>query len=161
MKIPGEKECLGLLNKNKTPKNVIAHSKAVCKAALEITDKLIEKGVNVNKELVLAGALLHDIERDKGNHAVKGAELINELGFKEVAEAAKKHGLYNLKKEEFQPKTIEEKIVFYADKLAHEDERVTFEERYRRAAVKYHSDDWRFIHAFTKKIEKELKEMME
>jgi len=160
MKIPNEKECLTILSKNNTPENVIKHSKAVCKAALEIADKLIAKGVEVNRELVLAGALLHDIERDKKDHSIDGAKKLEELGFKEVAEVAKKHGLYHLKKEEFQPKTIEEKIVFYADKLAHEDERVTFEERYRRAAEKYPSDDWRFIHAFTKKIEKELKEMM-
>ena len=157
MKILTEKECVEILEKNNTPENVIAHSKAVCKAALEIADKLTKKGVNVNRDLVLAGALLHDIERVKENHIVKGVELINNLGFKEVAEVVKKHGLYHLKKEEFQPKTIEEKIVFYADKLIDEDETVSVKERFRRIAIRHNiKETGDFYYKFTKKIEKEL-----
>jgi len=160
MKIPNEKECLELLSKNNTPENVIKHSKAVCKAALEIADKLIEKGVEVNRELVLAGALLHDIERAKQDHPVDGENFFNKLGFKEIAQIAKKHGLKHIEEEEFQPKTIEEKIVFYADKLTHEDERVSVEERFLRwdkDAIKKYPYSYNFV----KKIEKELKEMME
>lgn len=162
MNIPTEKECLGLLKENNTPENVIAHSKAVCKAALEIADKLIEKGVNVDRELVLAGALLHDMERVEKNHNLKSTAKLEKLGFKGIAQIAKKHGLHHLKEEKFQPKTIEEKIVFYADKLIDEDETVSVEERFRRLAVRHNikeTDD--FYYNFTKKIEKELKEMME
>jgi len=160
MNIPTEKECLTILSKNNTPENVIKHSKAVCKAALEIADKLIEKGVEVNRELVLAGALLHDIERVKKEHVLEGAKKLEELGFKEVAEVVKKHGCRYLKKWEFNPRTIEEKIVFYADKITYEDERVTVEERltrWNKDAIKKYPKGYNFV----KKIEKELKEMME
>jgi len=67
MKIPTKKECLKLLHKNKTPSNVIGHSKAVCKVAGNIAKKLAGKGVKSNKNLVIAAALLHDIERLKEN----------------------------------------------------------------------------------------------
>ena len=116
MNIPSKEECLRILHNNKTPSNIIEHCKAVCKLAEEIADKLIKKGVKVNKELVIAGALLHDIERDKEDHIAKGAKLLKKLGFPEVAEVIKKHSLYQIEKEEMQPQTIEQKIVFYSDK---------------------------------------------
>ena len=74
-KIPTKKESLDILNKNKTPSNVIEHCKTVCKVAEEIADKLIAKGININKTLVVAAALLHDIEREKDNHIIAGAKL--------------------------------------------------------------------------------------
>lgn len=159
MKIPKKEECLELLKKNNTPENVIAHSKAVCKAALEIADKLIEKGVKVNRDLVLAGALLHDIAKPSNYHSVKGAEIIEKIGFKEVAELIKKHALSSIR--EFQPKTIEEKILFYVDKIVEEDKVVSVEERFEGFARRHGKHkDADYSYKFTKRIEKELKEMM-
>jgi len=112
IKIPSRDECLDILNNNKTPSNVIEHCKTVCKVAEDVADKLIEKGNKVNKELVIAAALLHDVERVKDEHIVKGVKLIKSLGYPEVAEVLGKHSLY--KQEKSPPKTFEEKIVFYA-----------------------------------------------
>ena len=155
MNIPSREECLAILDKNKTPSNVIEHCKAVCKVAEEIAEKLIKKGVKLNKELVVAGALLHDIERDKDDHIVAGANLLKKLGFLEVAEVAKKHSLYKITEEDVQPRTIEEKIVFYADKRVKGRKVVSLEERFEDIKKRYNVD-LKNEFEFCKKIEEEL-----
>src|SRR3989338_10920894 len=129
MNVPSGEQCLEILKNNGTPSNIIEHCKTVARVAGKIADKLIERGKNVNKGLVIAGALLHDIERDKDNHVIRGAKLVKKLGYPDVARVISKHTLYNLKNNE--PKTIEEKIVFYADKRAKNDKIVSLEERYK------------------------------
>ena len=154
-KIPSKEECLDILNKNKTPSNVIEHCKTVCKVAEEVADKLINKGINVNKKLVIAAALLHDIERDKEDHVITGTKLLKNMGFPEVSEVARKHSLQELKNKEIQPKTIEEKIVFYADKRVKGNKIVSFEERFEDIKKRYNVD---LIEEYelAKKIEEEL-----
>ena len=61
MKIPTEKECLGLFAEHKVPSNILLHSKAVCRVSLFLANKLKKKGVDVNIDLVRSGALLHDL----------------------------------------------------------------------------------------------------
>ena len=155
IKIPLREECLDILNKNKTPSNVIEHCKIVCKVAEEITDKLIENGIKVNKKLVTAAALLHDIEREKVDHIKEGITLIKNLGFPEVAEVMRKHSLHGIEDENRQPKTIEEKIVFYADKRVKGNEIVSIEERFEDLKKRYNLDFTKELE-FTKKIEEEL-----
>lgn len=155
MNIPSREQCLQILKNNKTPSNIIEHCKTVVKFAGKIADGLIKKGVKVNKALVIAAALLHDIERHKDNHVARGAELVKKLGYPEVAKVISKHTLYKVEIEENQPKTFEEKIVFYADKRVKNDKVVSLEERYDDIKKRYDVDlGWEM--EFTKKIEKEL-----
>jgi len=154
-KIPSREECLDILNKNKTPSNVIEHCKTVCKLAEDIAGKLINKGIEVNKKLVIAAALLHDIEREKENHIAEGTKLLKSMGFSEVSEVIKKHSLYGIEDENAQPKTIEEKIVFYADKRVKGDEIVSLRERFEDIKKRYNVDLTE-EYKFAKKIEDEL-----
>lgn len=154
-KIPTREECLQILINNKTPLNVIGHCKAACKAAEEVADNLIGKGIKLNKELVVAAALLHDIERNKNNHINKGVRLLKRMGFPEIAKVIKKHSLYQVEENDVQPKTIEEKIVFYADKRAKGSKIVSLEERFKDLKKRYGMDFTKEME-FTKKIEKEL-----
>jgi len=155
MIIPSKSECLAILTKNRTPSNVIEHCKTVCRVAEEVADKLIAKDINVNKYLVIAAAMLHDIERDKDDHVIAGVNLIRNMGFPEVAEVMKKHGLYRIENEGVQPKTIEEKIVFYADKRSMENKVVSLAERIKDIKRRYGKDFSKELN-FAKKIEKEL-----
>src|SRR3989338_8121322 len=107
-KIPTKEECLILLNKNKTPSKVIKHSMAVCKLAESIAEKLITKGIKLNK-----------LQQKK------------------------------------QPKTWEEKIVFYADKRVMGNNIVSLKKRFGALEKRYDVDLSKEF-AFTKKIEKEL-----
>ena len=153
MNIPSRKECLDILKNNGTPSNIITHSETVCKVAEDIVKNLIKKGIKVNKGLVAAGALLHDVERHKDNHVFRGVELVTKLGYPEVAQVMLRHTLYQIKNNE--PKTIEEKIVFYADKRVKNDEIVSMEERYRDLKERYNVD-LRWEMEFSRKIAKEL-----
>ena len=85
MNIPSREQCLDILTKNKTPSTVIDHTKEVCKVAEDIAEKLLKKGIKLNKELVTAGALLHDVEKEKDDHVIEGANLLKRLGFPEVS----------------------------------------------------------------------------
>ena len=156
-KIPTREECLKILQDSNVPSNIIAHSKQVCNVALKIADLLERKGIKINRNLVQAGALLHDVKKLSPNdHVIEGFELIKSLGYPEVAEVLKKHGLYHLDKEEFLPKTWEEKIVFYADKRVKNDGVVSVEERFEYIKQRYKKEDIGQELRFTKKIEKEL-----
>jgi len=137
---PNEKECLGILSENKVPENVIEHSRTVVKLAVEIAEKMKAKGIEVDVELVRAGAWLHDLDKIetlgmKGCHGRRACEQLREKGLYELAEIAKKHVLENAGK----LKTLEEKIVFYADKRVVENKVVSLRERLKFIRSKYGS----------------------
>ncbi|KZX11292.1 TIGR00295 family protein [Methanobrevibacter oralis] len=123
-----------LLYKEKTPENIIAHSKAVCNKAMEIASHF----ENVDKDLIKKGALLHDIGRSKShgiNHAIKGVEIAKKYGYpQDVLNIIERHvgaGIteneaikLGLPKKSYMPQTLEEKIVAHADNLITGDKEV-------------------------------------
>lgn len=157
MNIPTKEECLKILKENSVPGNIVAHLKAVHDFSLKICDILDKKGIKANRELVAAGALLHDLKKLSPNdHVIEGFEYIKSIGFPEVAEVVKRHGLAHLDSRDFSPKTWEEKIVFYADKRVKNDGIVSVDERFEYIKQRYKKDDVENEISFTKKIEKEL-----
>jgi len=156
MNIPSREDCLKLLASNKTPFNIICHTKKVAKFAESICDSLIGKGMPVNKDLVIAGALLHDIEKMKDDHANRGADLVTREGFPEVGDLIRFHGYFEINKQgKLDDLSIEQKILFYADKRVRHDNIVSLEERYADLKKRYgHNFDEEI--KFTKKIESEL-----
>jgi uncharacterized protein len=106
------------------------HTKRVLKNALIISETLINDKIKVDMKVVKAGALLHDIARpeeltsdSKVCHAQLGAELvpgilkhlqISDISHTAVAQCVRAHRFRNRGQK---PKTIEEKIIFDADKL--------------------------------------------
>ncbi|MEM0057362.1 MAG: TIGR00295 family protein [Candidatus Bathyarchaeia archaeon] len=141
-KLPTREQAINLLRESGCQENVIKHCEAVANLAIELAKKCIEKGVNVNLELVEIGALLHDIGRAKTHsvhHAIVGVQIARNLGLPEpiiaiikrhvgggiTAQEAKRLGW---PKDVYIPQTIEEKIVAYADKLIEGSKRVSIEE---------------------------------
>jgi len=135
-KFPCEEEALELLTKYGVDKNIIEHSKAVCKKALKIAEKIIQ---------------LHDIGRYNENsirHGVVGGELLRKLGYSsKLARIVERHVLCGIserfaKKFEFPsgkfiPETIEELIICYADKLVAGKRLVDLKTRFRAWIRKY------------------------
>ena len=157
MIVPTKEECVKILKESNTPDNIIAHTKAVCDFSMKVVDLLKKKGISINRNLVAAAALLHDIRKvGSEHHEIEGAELAASLGFAEVANIIKKHGLSNIGKGDFTPETWEEKIVFYADKRVKGDKVVSVDERFEYIKQRYKKDDVEREMAFTKSIEKEL-----
>lgn len=139
--LPSREQAIELLHKNGCPPQVINHCLAVADLAVEIAGKLVAKGLKVDVELVLAGALLHDLGRSKNHtvdHAVVGAQIAQSIGLPEpVINIIKRHVGAGITAEEarwlgwpkdiYMPQTVEEKIVSYADKQIDHSKRVPIE----------------------------------
>ena len=141
-----EKQTIDLLKKH-SPNNtafqkVLQHVKAVQLVAIQIAKDVQDHGHNVNLELVKVAAILHDIGRfqyppgsaNVYKHAYEGAELLRKEGVDEkIARITERHigsGItkeeiktqnLDLPKKDFVPKTVEEKIICYSDKLIFND----------------------------------------
>lgn len=139
-------DALSLLKKYGASKPVLDHITAVTAYAVEIASKK-----DCDRELVEAGALLHDIGRTRSHnidHAVVGAAILRNEGVDEhVVKIVERHigaGLtaedaayLGLPPADYIPKTIEEKIVGHADNLIGSTERISINE-----AIKVARERW-------------------
>jgi uncharacterized protein len=140
-------DAIRLLHKAGCPPDVIAHARAVAECAWEIAERYNERHRDrAEIELVIAGALLHDIGRARSNsidHAVVGAEIAQAFGLEtRIVRIIKRHigaGIpedeaerLGLPKEDYLPETAEEMIVAHADNLVDDTERISIDERIRR-----------------------------
>jgi len=138
-RIPTRDECEELMARYAMLPNIVEHSRQVMRVSLAVADHL-KDGVSVNRDLVMAAALLHDITKTrslktKEKHAASGGALLRELGFPSIAEIIEQHVIIqNLDPEG----AIEEKeIVYYADKRVMHDTIVSLEERARDLLKRY------------------------
>ena len=167
-------ELLEILRENGLSQNIIDHSIKVTEKALEIAGK-IKQNHEVDLDLILAGAMLHDIGRSRKHgwkHAVEGGLLIRELQLDDrIALIAERHILAGINKEEasqfglpeidYIPETIEEKIVAYADKLTKGSNYISIDERFEIWQNKYgNTKILENAYARAKKLEKELLNLM-
>jgi uncharacterized protein/tRNA (cytidine56-2'-O)-methyltransferase len=127
LSIPSDRECIEFLIDSGCKKRVIIH----CCTVRAVADEISSRISSANKDLVTAGALLHDIGRAKDHtifHAYIGSQMVEEYGLpKELVDIVRKHtgaGLDDEDVEEmglppgdYMPRTIEEKIVAHADNL--------------------------------------------
>jgi uncharacterized protein len=138
-RLPSREQALKLLHENGCSVKVVNHCRAVAELALETAEVLKQKGLNVDLELVEAGALLHDIGRSRThnvNHAIEGAEIARQAGLpKPVVAIIQRHVGGGITAKEakalgwtnddiYIPVTLEEKVVSYADKLIENGKRV-------------------------------------
>ena len=93
--LPSREQAIELLHKNHCPSKVINHCEAVANLALEIAEKLVQKGYKVDLKLVEAGALLHDLGRSKSHavdHGLVGAKIAESEGLpEELVRVIKRH----------------------------------------------------------------------
>ena len=150
--IPSEGEAMAIHAKYKTGVYIVRHCQAVAMAALIMADRAEHRGLAVDKGAVIAGALLHDIGRTKSQtvmHGVQGAEILEEEGVdKKVVEIVRRHVGAGISSEEakklglpdfdYIPRTLEEKIVCFADKMVDADKVRPFGEEVHRFTAKSH-----------------------
>ena len=147
--LPDRDFALELMKKLKLPVSIRFHSLQVAKKALEIANKITK--VKINKDLIVLGALLHDIGRTKTHgfkHALIGGKILRERGFPgKLARICETHILggldeddaieVGLPKKEYLPVSVEEKIVCLADKHMTGQFEVSIEERFDKWFLKY------------------------
>ncbi|WP_373483641.1 histidine phosphatase family protein [Acetobacterium sp.] len=131
--IPDQDECQAILERFQVGEDVRNHGRSVCELALEWTDLLMHKNYYLNRNLIAAAALLHDIARAEKEHAQIGADWINREGYPLVAEVIEFHHHLSSYDEE---RITEKTIVYLADKKVSGCQRVSIEERFNRSRKK-------------------------
>lgn len=129
---PSIEECFELMVKYGMPDNIKAHSIVVKKVASIIAVGLVEKGLKISIEKVIAGALMHDIGKalcfhSDYDHALKGMEICIQNGLNEIADIVEEH--ITLKSYLKDSPVSEKEIVYYADKRVNHDKIVSLGER--------------------------------
>ena len=143
--------------------NIVAHSLQVCRVSLLLTDRLGLPGLN--RELIRAAALLHDITKTRSfhtheDHAETGARLLADLGYPEVARIVGQH--VRLDRYALTSSTpTDAEIVNYSDKRVLHDKIVPLSERMGYILEKYGSSPERkrnilLLWEKTEKLEKRL-----
>lgn len=132
IQIPPQSECLRLLHRVNMPEHIQDHSLMVCQVALVLTDGLIAAGVGIDRKLVRASALLHDITKPRSfetgeNHAQTGGEYLSSLGFPEVGHIVRQHVMLDHYFLADIPDEAE--VVNYADKRVLHDRIVPLDDR--------------------------------
>ncbi len=137
--IPEPCECISLLeNSPMADERVVNHCKKVAETAVRICAHLDHHPPLLDIHLIEAAALLHDIARKEPKHAVKGAELLRNMGFWEVADIVLAH--MDLKTTPDTPLN-EKEIVYFADKLIVNDQlALDFEKRFKEKQQRYNTN---------------------
>lgn len=119
MNIPSRKECYRLIQEMGMMAHIVAHSLLVCRVALLLTDRLQAHDIPLNRDLIRAGALLHDITKTRSiktgeMHTETGAEVLIQEGYPEVAELVRQHVRLDVNTDQGPP--TEAEVVNYSDK---------------------------------------------
>ena len=135
-----EEVCMAVLQAVGTQKPVIAHCRAVAEEALRLADGLPADQSALDRDLLLAASLLHDVARAEPNHAVTGAVWIRALGYPDVADVIARH-------HDCERIAIDEASVLYlADKYILGTQHVTLEERFSASALKCETEEAKTAH---------------
>jgi putative nucleotidyltransferase with HDIG domain len=122
--IPTEEQAKQMLDTYAVPANKQKHLLLVSAVAKYLAEHLTRNNpsINVNRDLLVAATLLHDI--DKGIEKLPGEQhpdaavrVLTEEGMEEVARLVRNHPLHCINNPETAPKSWEEKILFLSDKM--------------------------------------------
>ncbi len=150
--IPNAAQALALHKKYGSNDRTVNHCSACAGISALLLEKAAEKGHSLEEEAAISAALLHDIGRSQTqlvSHGYVGAQLLEKEGVdKVVVEIVKRHVGAGISSEEatslgfppgdYLPRTLEEKIVCFSDKMLDGDKARPFEEEVKRFVKKGH-----------------------
>ena len=150
--IPDEQEALSLHRKYGSSPRIVTHCETVAKVSLRLAGAFHTRGLKVDADAILAGALLHDIGRTQTHtvqHGYAGATILAEEGVDSiVVEIVKRHVGAGIASEEaaslglpagdYVPSTLEERVVCFSDKMVSGDVVRPFDVEVERFARKGH-----------------------
>ena len=150
--IPDERQALALHAKYGSDERVVSHCRTVTAVSEALADAYLAKGKPIDRRAVVAGALLHDIGRSRTHevgHGWVGAKILEEEGVDPVVvEIVRRHVGAGISSEEassmgfpaadYIPRTLEQRVVCFADKMVSGDEVRPFEEEVKRFERKGH-----------------------
>lgn len=133
MVVPGEEECLDLLEKYEAPHHIVLHSKKVWEVGKLLGEALIRRSHPVDLDLLRASCLLHDIGKypcirdGEKFHDIRGEQILISEGYDSVARIVVQHVILRTAAD---ASIAEEHVVFYADKRVNHDELVSLDDRF-------------------------------
>ena len=124
----------GFFTRYRYPDWLRAHSRVVGRIATRIAEAHLTAGADVDVHAVGLGAYLHDIGKspllsgDERAHHVLGPLVLSAEGLPALVELSRRHPVYAPRDPATAPRTLAEKIVYYADRRGGQ-EVVTLESR--------------------------------
>lgn len=135
--IPTEKQAIQLWDKYGLPEGKRRHVGLVAKVAMFLARRcqMLQNDCQINEPLLLAGALLHDIDKNipklpGERHPDTAVRILKQEGMEEVADIVKTHSLHAILDPSISPKSWEEKLLYLADKMV-KHEIIGVDERFR------------------------------
>jgi len=140
MRIPSKKACYHLIYEMEMMDHIVSHSILVCQVATLLVEHLYLQNIYLNREVIQASALLHDITKTRSfktreNHAQTGERLLRDLNYPEVGDIIGQHVVLDVYM--FSEPTNEAEIVNYADKRVLHDRVVSLKDRMTYVLKKY------------------------
>lgn len=135
--VPESEECEAIFDAFAAEPRVRRHGAAVAALALALADRLIASGVPLDRDLVRAGAVLHDIAKGRAHHAEVGAVMLRDLGFPVLAAVVAQHMVIGFAAGD---PIDEAAVVHLADKLVADDRRVRLDDRWAAAERRFGDD---------------------
>jgi putative nucleotidyltransferase with HDIG domain len=122
--------------------NIVAHSLQVCRVATCLVDHFLLKGIHLDRQLVQAAALLHDITKTRSlktreDHALTGGQYLTASGYPEVGDLVRQHVRLDDYSEDKGLAEVE--IINYADKRVRHDRIVPMKDRMEYIMERYGS----------------------
>jgi uncharacterized protein (TIGR00295 family) len=150
--IPSAQQALALHTKYGSNDHIVKHCQACAEISRKLARKAVEQGHEIDEEATVAGALLHDIGRSQTqlvSHGYVGAGILQKEGVDSiVVEIVRRHVGAGISAEEavslgfppgdYIPRTLEQKIVCFADKMLDGGNARPLEEEVRRFIKKGH-----------------------
>lgn len=143
MNLPNCDQCFQLLLKLEVMDHIIEHCQRVASVAVYLARELISAGIFLNVPLVEAAGLLHDISKMESlrtgvDHAQAGEMLLEQLGYREVADIVGQHVRL---RDPSVPFITEAAVVNYSDKRVLHTSIVSITERFVYIREKYGHDN--------------------
>ena len=140
MNLPTKEECFEIFKEHKVPQNIIEHCLMVNKIAVFLAEKLKQKGIEINIELLDRASLLHDLDKipTLNNHVEHGKlseKIMIEKSYPELGKLISVHTCENIKKGLVN--TWEEKLLNYADMRVLNDKIVSAHKRFEYGRKRY------------------------
>jgi putative nucleotidyltransferase with HDIG domain len=142
--IPDPDTCHHLMTAMGMLPHIADHSRQVCRVAEFLTDGLIKAGVSLDRHLITAAALLHDITKTRSlnsgeNHAATGGAYLAKRGYLRVSEIVRQH----VALDHYSPERVPDEalIVNYADKRVLHDAITDLDARMTYIRERYGSTD--------------------
>ena len=129
-----EEDCIDLLSYFNVPKNIVNHGKKVKEICEDLSNLINIKRNIININLINSASILHDMKRQEKNHSEVGANLLESLGYNQIANVVRSH--MKLEKE-MEDVINENTILYYCDKLVEEDEFVGLHKRFEEKLNKH------------------------